>query len=1335
VINAPQLLVDLTRQLKGLEADLRQRIAEQPRLNDSLRAEWQAALDAKRCAETFETWADQVITQAGVHWLLNCVFLRFIEDHQLVDRPWLAGTPASGRLALARDRHEAYFRAHPLQSDRDYLLAAFREAGTLPGLHTFFDEAHNPIFRLGISGDAAMALRQFWQQVDTDTGLLLRDFTDQAWNTRFLGDLYQDLSEATRKRYALLQTPEFVEEFILDRTLTPAIRSFGFREVRMIDPTCGSGHFLLGGFARLVDEWQRNEPARNPRDIAQKALDAVAGVDLNPFAVAISRFRLLVAALSEAPDFRMHVAIGDSLLHGRRFGLAGQSAVRSEQLFDERQAHADEGLEHAYAREDLAQVQQILGRQYHAVVGNPPYIVVKDAALNAAYRKRYASCHMKYSLGCPFTERFFELAVTGERFGQAGFVGLITTNSFMKREFGAKLIEDVLPRLDLTHVIDTSGAYIPGHGTPTVILLGCHRPPHDERGSEQNAVRAVMGIKGEPNKPDDAAQGLVWRAIVDQIDDAGSESKFVSVVDTPRRTLSKHPWSIGGGGAADLKDQIEEGARQRLGQLAQEMGVFGMTNADESMLAPASAFRRQSVEGEFKRPLIVGDLVRDWSVATTDDVLFPYAAGETASLACMPGLAKWLWSTRTVLGNRATFGKSTYFGEGRPWWGWHQVALRRLEAPLTITFGEVATHNHFVLDRGGKVFNRTAPVIKLPAGSNEDDHLGVLGLLNSSVACFWFQQVCHNKGGPGGGSSKDEKWHDFYAFNSTKIAEFPLAQRKPIELAAHIDRLSSARARCLPRALANELPMSRSEIDSRRSQAEQALAQMIGMQEELDWVCYGLYGLLDSEGATALVCESPPEIRLGERAFEIVMARAIEAGALETKWFEWLHVAPVTEVPHRWPAEYKAVVERRIALIESSRNIGLVETPGCKRRWEVPRWDDLEQTALGDWLLDRLEVPAFWPASADTPPQLTTTNRLADLARTDAAFMQVAALYAGHADFDPARLVAELVAAEAVPLLPVQRYTDDGLRKRAQWESTWVLQRREDAIDAQLVADNVDEWRSEFAAIARTTFGSDTTDEARAWIEQKLAAEIKRHQDERKAAEVGPIPVPPKYKSTDFLKADFWRLRGGLDVPKERFVSFPGAERGADGSLPIAWAGWNHLQLATALAGYYVDMKDTEGWEPCWPACWNWCPGWSSGTTTWTQCSASAWAPTTRASSPRRLARWASRWMTCGHGSRRWWRPSVGARKPPPVTMPEYKNATPTGAAYGRLQVADCRELRGLPAATAMEAARIAERDHRRERHRQDSFAETALCNGARRRGLQQEEGRARAERTVGVAG
>ena len=92
---------------------------------------------------------------------------------------------------------------------------------------------------------------------------------------------------------------------------------------------------------------------------------------------------------------------------------------------------------------------------------------------------------------------------------------MITANSFMKREFGKKLIEEFFPRIDLTHVIDTSGAYIPGHGTPTVILFGRHRPPVGHE------VRAVLGIRGEPSTPDDPAQGQVWRSIVEFLDKVG----------------------------------------------------------------------------------------------------------------------------------------------------------------------------------------------------------------------------------------------------------------------------------------------------------------------------------------------------------------------------------------------------------------------------------------------------------------------------------------------------------------------------------------------------------------------------------------------------------------------------------------------------------------------------------------------------------------------------------------------------------------------------------------------------------------------------------------------
>ena len=403
MIDGRQLLADLQPLRRRLEDDLRERSEQVPELGQRLREEWQAARQRERTAQTYEAWREDTLAQAAVMWLLACVFVRFLEDNGLLapDPPRLAGPGA--RLQLARDQRTLYFQKHPHESDRDYLYSVFEAVAALPAAAPLFDHRHNPIWTIGISGDAATQVIDFWQRIDPDTGALVHDFTDPEWRTRFLGDLYQDLSESARKKYALLQTPDFVLQFILDRTLTPAIEEFGFREVRLIDPACGSGHFLLAAFERLFRLWSQHEPGRNPRELAQRALDQVSGVDLNPFAVAIARFRLLLAALRasnitrlvDAPAFAIDLAAGDSLLHGPRPGDQG----RRQMYLDP----ATDPLGHVYATEDAEDLKRILGRRYHVVVGNPPYITPKDAALNKAYRDRFGSCHGLYALTVPFS--------------------------------------------------------------------------------------------------------------------------------------------------------------------------------------------------------------------------------------------------------------------------------------------------------------------------------------------------------------------------------------------------------------------------------------------------------------------------------------------------------------------------------------------------------------------------------------------------------------------------------------------------------------------------------------------------------------------------------------------------------------------------------------------------------------------------------------------------------------------------------------------------------------------------------------------------------------------
>lgn len=797
MVDAKRLLADLKRLRRRLDDDLRQHHKASAG-RAAIAAEWQDGYETGRTADTLETFFSSAVDQSAVHWILALVFLRFLEDNRLLDRPIVSGT--GERLEVAQLAMRDWFSTRPEDSEVEYLLAVFADVARLPGLGGLYDAAHNPLFRLPVSGDGAIALLEFFRKRDPDTGELTHDFTDPDWNSRFLGDLYQDLSEEARKRYALLQTPDFVEEWILSRTLDPAIAEFGIEQVRMIDPTCGSGHFLLGGFARLLKEWRRHAPDMPPAAQAQKALDAVAGVDINRFAVEIARFRLLLAALrasgqarlAAAPDFRFQLATGDSLLHGRHF-------------FRRELGGTDEGfrrmLRHHYATEDTEALDAVLGCRYHAVVGNPPYITPKDAAMRSAYRTIYESCHRTYGLGAPFTERFFDLAEEGSEVRPAGFVGLIVANSFMKREFGKKLIEEVLPRLDLTYVVDCSGACIPGHGTPTVILFGRNRAP------VASVVRTVRGVRGEPGAPLDPAQGLVWSAILNQTDLDRSESDFISTEDTPRCTLALHPWSIGGGGASDLQATIETAGAVVLRAHVTSIGFHQDTHADEAFVQPAKFFRRHQIENS-TRAQVRGEDVRDWSLTAAEGILFPYDDDlrQWNEIPSSSGYS-WLWALRTTLWNRTTFGGGSYLTTGRPWYDYHQFPIARSRTPRSITFSEVATHNHFVLDRGGKVFNRTAPVIKLPADATDDDHLGLLGLLNSSTACFWLKQVCHNKGAGGGTRVEQgfsplgaEAWESHYSMNGTRVEGLPLSVERPVDLTRSLDTHAQRVSARLPAA-------------------------------------------------------------------------------------------------------------------------------------------------------------------------------------------------------------------------------------------------------------------------------------------------------------------------------------------------------------------------------------------------------------------------------------------------------------------------------------------------------------------------------------------------------
>lgn len=349
-----------------------------------------------------------------------------------------------------------------------------------PALAAFCDPAVNHAY-----GDSApREVTELWN------GHSIADHRSRPDGYR-LGNLYQQLSEEARNRRALCQTPGYVSDLLLDLAFDRAYEARGPR-IQMIDPACGTGHILVETLIRAHTRQQlglcrssRHDSPRLPTFTPplkriHAALDTLHGVDLDPYAAAVAAYRLLVMARG--------------ILRGDEHPVTATDLARLP-------------LHVATADTLLDEHEPLLARgRYDVVIANPPYISCKDPAARTTIRARYPQvCQGRYSLALPFHALMTELLNPG------GWCAQLTSNAFMKREFGRRYVEEFLTRLDLYWVIDSSGAYLPGHGTPTVILANRNQPPSSA------TVPTVHGVRGEPRTPKDPAKGLVWRAIVEAV--------------------------------------------------------------------------------------------------------------------------------------------------------------------------------------------------------------------------------------------------------------------------------------------------------------------------------------------------------------------------------------------------------------------------------------------------------------------------------------------------------------------------------------------------------------------------------------------------------------------------------------------------------------------------------------------------------------------------------------------------------------------------------------------------------------------------------------------------
>lgn len=311
---------------------------------------------------------------------------------------------------------------------------------------------------------------------------------------------------AARKRGGVYYTPTYLVDDIVARTLTPLLagRSAGeLAGLRILDPACGAGAFLLGAY-RLLLRWYLNhycaagaeEHARGAAPRLQRAVGAqglrlsaaekgrilqrhLFGVDIDAQAVAVTRRSLLLMLLAEEPragddagadgpgalpDLDANIRCGNALIEPDFLDRPEAAALTDEDRqrinpFDWRAAFPAAFAEGAGG--------------FAVVLGNPPYAYrnATERALRGYYKERYACAEGNLELYKFFVERALSLLVTG------GSLGLLLSSSFLVQPSCARLRALLLQTTRIDQLCPLGPGVFRGATIDTCVVIARRLPP------------------------------------------------------------------------------------------------------------------------------------------------------------------------------------------------------------------------------------------------------------------------------------------------------------------------------------------------------------------------------------------------------------------------------------------------------------------------------------------------------------------------------------------------------------------------------------------------------------------------------------------------------------------------------------------------------------------------------------------------------------------------------------------------------------------------------------------------------------------------------------------
>ena len=381
------------------------------------------------------------------------------------------------------------------------------------------------------------------------------------------------IEEKPEMRHAggVYYTPAFIVDAIVEKTLRPLTAGRSPAELlrlRVLDPACGSGSFLLGAFTHLIDAhlayYRRQGISRSLTLERKKEIlsSCIFGVDRDPQAIEVAQMSLYLKLMEgeSEPSLARRETLGNL--------VAGNSLVSSQDLGRQSPLLAQgSGLE---------PLSTGLGEGgFDAVVGNPPYIRIQEMQRWAArevelYKWKYESARTgNVDIYMLFVEQGLKLLK------KKGRLGFILPNKFFQAKYGAGLRKLLAERKAVAEVVDFGDAQVfEGATTYTCLLFLTARP------TEQIAVRRV--------RADSEVSTALDRALAE-------EATSIPAVD-----LSRPVWDFRSQSpeAASLAGRL--GKVPSLGSLAPAIFQAPVTGADHVFLlhGPKGKGRRWRLHSE-----------------------------------------------------------------------------------------------------------------------------------------------------------------------------------------------------------------------------------------------------------------------------------------------------------------------------------------------------------------------------------------------------------------------------------------------------------------------------------------------------------------------------------------------------------------------------------------------------------------------------------------------------------------------------------------------------------------------------------------------------------------